>query len=74
MKVHQVVVTVIDFDDLGAEGVRCQMLESMSEAYTSMSPIVRSVKTVDIGEWSDDNPLNRHATTEDELRRLFGPV
>ena len=73
MKVHQVVLAVVDFDEIGAEGVR-QIFEHMSDSCDSMLPTVRSVKTMDIGEWSDDHPLNDLNREEDELRRLFGPA
>jgi len=71
MKVHQVVLTVIDFDGLGAEEVGA-VLENAHYPNHCISPHIRSIRTQDIGEWSDDNPLNYGSKKEAELERLFG--
>lgn len=71
MKVHQLVVMIIDFDELGATGVR-QEIENARFANDCMRPMVRSVETRDIGAWSDDHPLNNRRTMENELEQLFG--
>ena len=71
MKIHQVVFTVIDFDGIGADGVR-ETLENTRFPNDCMHPAVRSVETRDIGAWSDDSPLNSRSTADAELRRLFG--
>lgn len=70
MKVHQIVLTVIDFDDLGAQGVITE-LENADYANRCISPSVRSIETRDIGPWDDNHPLNSRATREQELKRLF---
>jgi len=70
MKVHRVVFTVLDFDDLGAEGV-VTTLENQKFPNHCMSPYVRLIETRDIGEWSDDHPLNSSKTDEAEIARLF---
>lgn len=71
MKVHQIVLTVIDFDEVGAEGI-IQTIEDAHYPNRCISPKIRSIKTQDIGEWSDDHPLNKRSTSEQELKRLFG--
>jgi len=71
MKVMKLEVTVIDFDGLGADEVR-KAIESTRYANDCISPNVLSVEVRDIGEWSDDHPLNNSKTADDELRRLFG--
>lgn len=71
MQVLKLVVTVIDFDGLGADGVK-DAIENARYPNRCISPDVRSVEVRDIGEWSDDHPLNNRKTAEDELRRLFG--
>lgn len=73
MNVHQVTLTIIDHDKLGAEGV-ISALENAHYPNRCISPHVRGVVTKDIGPWSDDHPLNGLATQADELLRLFGPV
>lgn len=58
MKVHILTVVVIDFDDLGAEEVH-QVLRHTKYPNHCISPDVVESETADIGEWSDDHPLNR---------------
>jgi hypothetical protein len=70
MKVHKLEVIIIDFDEIGAESIKT-ILENARYPNHCISPIVRSVETRDIGEWSDDNPLNRHDTIDAEIDRLF---
>ena len=70
MKVHRVVFTVIDFDELGADGV-VATLESQKFPNHCMNPVVRLIETRDIGEWSDDHLLNSSLTDSAELARLF---
>lgn len=71
MKVHKIVLTVIDFDEVGADGVR-DVLENTKYPNHCISPTVRSVETRDCGEWSDAHPLNHGGTTDAEIDRLFG--
>ena len=71
MKVHKIVLTVVDFDELGADGVR-DTLESVHYPNHCISPVVMSVETRDCGEWRDDHPLNNRTTSANELTRLFG--
>lgn len=71
MKVHRVTVLVLDFDDLGADGVKAEM-EAVRYPNHCMNPEVKHVETVDIGEWDDEHPLNYRGETGDaEYRRLF---
>jgi hypothetical protein len=71
MQVHKLTVTVIDFDGLGAQRV-VDALETARYPNRCVSPNVIAIDTRDIGEWSDDHPLNHTDTASDELRRLFG--
>ncbi|MAG67089.1 MAG: hypothetical protein CMK74_14665 [Pseudomonadales bacterium] len=71
MKVHRVTVLVLDFDELGADGVKAEM-EAVRYPNRCMSPEVKHVETIDIGEWKDDHPLNYRGEKRDaEYRRLF---
>lgn len=70
MKVHKIVLTVIDFDELGAQGVR-EALENARFPNDCVNLSVASVETRDIGPWSDDHPLNKTATAKAEMERLF---
>lgn len=71
MQVMRLVVTVIDFDGLGADGVK-DAIENARCPNRCISPKVKAVEVRDIGEWTDDHPLNRTSTADAELRRLFG--
>ncbi len=71
MKVHQVVLTIIDFDDIGPEAI-CETLADASYPNDCIRPSIRSLKSADIGVWDDDHPLNRSDTSKRELERLFG--
>lgn len=70
MKVHLVQVMVIDFDDLGHEEV-CNVIEDTRYPNDCINPEVISTTTVDIGEWSDDHPLNKKDKWFEEACKLF---
>jgi hypothetical protein len=71
MQVHRLVVTVLDFYQLGPDGVR-DVIENARYPNHCISPSVRKIDTREIGEWRDDHPLNRRDTASDEWKRLFG--
>ena len=70
MQVHKLSVIILDFDELGPEGVK-EALESGRFANRCISPKVSAIESVDIGEWDDDHPLNMNETKDAELKRLF---
>ena len=70
MKVHKVVLLVVDTDNMGAEGIK-EVVESERYPNRCISPHVIAVETRDIGEWTDAHPLN-HSNSLNEFRRLFG--
>ncbi len=70
MQVHKLTVVVIDFDEIGPDGVK-EALETGRYANGCISPDVVAIKSVDIGQWSDDNPLNNRKTFDAELQKLF---
>lgn len=70
MQAIQLVVTVLDFDGVGADGVK-SMIENARYPNHGISPTVRAVKVRDIGEWGDDHPLNQLDTADEEYRRVF---
>lgn len=70
MNIHKFTVYVIDFDEIGAEEAK-DIFENARYPNHCMSPKVHEIKTVDIGEWYDDNPLNRKETFDAEIKRLF---
>lgn len=70
MKVHRIVLMVIDFDELGAEGVK-DALENARYPNRCIAPAVMDSQTVDIGPWADEHPLNNSSTDAAEFARLF---
>ena len=71
MQVHKIVLTVIDFDGIGQQGV-IGVLENARYPNRCIAPRARSVESRDIGEWCDEHPLNHASTSDAELARLFG--
>jgi hypothetical protein len=70
MKVHRIVISVIDFDGLGAEEVR-EILEGTRYPNRCISPKVEEIQTRDIGEWGDDHPLNKLSSARAYFKALF---
>lgn len=70
MEVHKVVISVIDFDEIGAEEIKV-VIENTRYPNRCISPSVESIETRDIGEWSDEHPLNNSKTAPAEMARLF---
>lgn len=70
MKVHRIVLAVVDFDRLGAENV-VEEIENVRYPNDCVSPNVLSIETRDCGEWTDDHPLNHEDTMAAEVERLF---
>lgn len=71
MKAYKLEIFVIDHDNIGANGIKDE-IECASYGNDCISPKVKCVTEKDIGEWTDDHPLNKHSTCEEEYRRLFG--
>lgn len=72
MKVYKLEVVVIDFDEVGEEGIK-HMLENVNFPKDCLSPHVRKIACAEIGEWSDDHPLKKRSTFDDEIDNLFNP-
>lgn len=66
MKAYKFEVLVIDFEQLGGEE-----LARTLQTNRYISPTVESIEERDIGEWTDDHPLNK-AGCNIEYQRLFG--
>jgi|GEM_PF-2748403 len=69
MKVHKVILSIVDMDDIGADEVR-DVIENVKYPNRCIHPSVVSIKTREV-EWSDDHPLNKGDTFRDEFDRLF---
>ena len=70
MKAHKVTLFIIDMDEVGAEEIKV-VIENAHYPNRCISPEVYNIETVDVGEWSDDHPLNQTATAHLEWERLF---
>lgn len=73
MKAYKVELLILDFDQLGEDGIR-GALEHTRYPNDCISPSVMAVEARDIGEWDDSNPLNRYDLREAEYRRLFAAL
>ena len=70
MKAFQITLLVIDRENLGADGLKLQILHARY-ADDCLNPTVMKIGEADIGDWSDDHPLNSGNTRVAEYRRLF---
>ena len=72
MKAYKIEILVIDFNNLGADGIETE-LNNVNFANDCITLNVKSITEKDIGEWSDEHPLNQRKTCDTEYRRLFAP-
>ena len=66
MKAYKVELLIIDMENVGESEI-VELLENIKYIY----PQVKDIKSVDIGEWSDNHPLNKQDTYEEEYKKLF---
>lgn len=71
MKAYKLEVLIIDFDNVGKEGI-IDELQNANYPNDCIAPDVLTVKEADIGEWHDDHPLNKRSTKMVEVERIFG--
>jgi hypothetical protein len=71
MKVYKVSVLVIDHNEIGEKGIK-SVLEHTMYPNHCIHPNVMGIESRDIGEWSDDHPLNLSQIKKDEFNHLFG--
>lgn len=71
MKVYKIELMIIDHDEIGEEEI-IEILENTRYPNRCISPDVKKIESRDIGEWSDDHPLNFCSTQDAEYKRLFG--
>ena len=71
MKIYKVVLTIIDFDGIGEDGI-IGAIEHTKYPNRCISPHVQSIEDRDIGEWYDEHPLNYRDKAKAEIDRLFG--
>lgn len=66
-KAYKIELLVIDTDHIGADSITTA-LENARYVY----PKIVSVQARDLGEWTDDHPLNKTDKWQAEYDRLFG--
>ena len=71
MKVYKIEIFIIDYDEIGEEEIT-DVIENTPYPNRCISPEVKNIESHDIGEWSDDNPLNVYSTADEEYKNLFG--
>lgn len=69
MRAYKLEVLVIDFDDVGDEVA--SLIENARYPNDCISPSVMHVEARDIGEWSDEHPLNKRYTEMAAYKRIF---
>lgn len=70
MRAYKLEVLVIDFDDVGDEVA--SLIENARYPNDCISPSVMHVEARDIGEWSDEHPLNKRDKMKAAYKRIFG--
>lgn len=71
MRAYKVELLIIDFDEIGEEGIRYQ-IQNTRYSNDCISPQIKSIQSKDIGEFHDNHPLNLKSTCDDEYKQLFG--
>ena len=70
MKVYRVTLMILDFDNVGEQGI-IDTLEETRYPNRCISPKVMDIDSADIGPWHDDHPLNKRDTMRDTFQQLF---
>jgi hypothetical protein len=70
MKAYKIELLIVDFDEVGGEGIK-NVIKNQKYPNWCISPDVMEIEEADIGEWTDDHPLNKLITREEEYKRLF---
>lgn len=70
MRIHKIIVLVVDYDDLGGMAVR-NVLEEARYPNRCIHPRVMRVESRDV-KWSDEHPLNNRQTQAEAFAELFG--
>ena len=71
MKAYKLEILVIDHENVGEKEIK-KMIENTKYPNYCINPNVKNIDVADIGEWSDDHPLNKRDTADEEYQRLFG--
>lgn len=67
---YKIELLIIDHDGLGADAIN-DVLENTKYPNHCISPEVKDTHGIDVGEWTDEHPLNQNNTSHAEYERLF---
>ncbi len=70
MKAYKIELLIIDFDELGQEGIETE-LNNVNFPNDCISLNIKNIIEKDIGDWHDNHPLNLNDTVDKEYKRLF---
>ena len=70
MKAYKLEILVIDFDSVGPEEIAIS-LQNIKAPNRCVTPQIMRFQEAEIGEWSDDHPLNLKDKYQAEYEWLF---
>lgn len=70
MKAYKVELLILDFDEIG-EAEIADVIRSAHYPNHCIAPDVKKIESREIGEWSDDHPLNNSETADTAYKELF---
>ena len=70
MKAYKITLLFLDFDEVGPQEAK-SLIENARLPNRIDPGTVMDLQEADIGEWSDDHPLNKRATMAEAFRSLF---
>ncbi len=73
MKAYKITLLFIDHDRVGPDEA-VELIENARLPNHISAGTVMEIEERDIGEWSDEHPLNRTSTHDAEYARLFYPT
>lgn len=62
---------IVDTDEIGEDQIK-DAIHNARYSNRCISPSVKKITAKDIGEWSDDHPLNIRGESEEAYRLIFG--
>lgn len=72
MNAFKIELVIVNLDGVSKDDI-VSILENTTYPNRCITPTVTRVTEKDIGEWSDDHPLNKNSSFDSEIARLFYP-
>ncbi len=70
MKAYKIELIVVDHEDFGEEEI-VSVIEDSCENWGGIGVMVNKVTSAEIGEWSDDHPLNNQDSSIKYIKENF---